>query len=134
DYGKAAGRYLFRRSGPEKENDPNRRRLRSKNACRHCEGSGPQSIHTVDAMPRVFFLRLRPVGLALRVLLLAVAACGKVGDPKPPFIRIPEAVKDLTVTQTGYNLILTWTNPPRYVDGSAATNLARVRIQSDGTP
>src|SRR6185503_3639993 len=63
---------------------------------------------------------------------LIFAACGKVGDPRPPFIRIPEAVKDLSVTQNGHNLILQWTNPPRFVDGSGATNLSRVRIRSNG--
>jgi hypothetical protein len=67
--------------------------------------------------------------LCLGVLLLA--ACGKVGDPHPPFIRIPEAVKDLAATQSGHNIILTWTNPRRYVDGSAATNLAKVQIRAN---
>src|SRR2546422_398350 len=61
-------------------------------------------------------------------------ACGKIGDPKPPFIRIPEAVNDLSVVQSGHNLVLTWTNPPRYIDGSAATNLARVQIRTNGAP
>jgi len=61
-----------------------------------------------------------------------LTACGKVGDPQPPFIRIPEAVKDLTATQTGYNIVLSWTVPARYVDGSAATNLARVQIRNNG--
>src|SRR5262249_33782670 len=53
---------------------------------------------------------------------------------QPPFIRIPQPVKDLTVTQAGYNLVLSWTNPARYIDGSAATNLARVQIRSNGVP
>src|SRR5215813_5543396 len=66
-------------------------------------------------------------------LLFLLAACGRVGDPQPPFIRIPEAVKDLAATQNGNNIVLTWTNPPRYIDGSAATNLARVQIRSNGT-
>ena len=64
--------------------------------------------------------------------LLALAACGREGPPLPPFIRIPEAVKDLVVVQNGHNLVLTWTNPARNIDGSAAANLARVEIRSDG--
>ena len=68
----------------------------------------------------------------LILLFFLLTACGKVGDPLPPFIRIPEAVKDLTVTQNGYDLVLSWTNPPRYIDGSAATNLSRVHIRSNG--
>lgn len=72
------------------------------------------------------------VWLPLLVFFLLLAACGKVGDPQPPFIRIPEAVQNLTVAQTGYNLVLSWTNPPKFIDGSTATNLSRVRIQMDG--
>src|SRR5438552_3190742 len=67
-------------------------------------------------------------------VFLLLAACGKVGDPQPPFIRIPEAVKDLAATQIGHNIVLTWTNPPNNIDGSAATNLAHVQIHSNDTP
>jgi hypothetical protein len=74
------------------------------------------------------------VGAVAIVILFLLSGCGRVGDPLPPFIRIPEAVKDLTVSQSGYDLILTWTNPPRYIDGSAATNLSRVQILNNGAP
>jgi hypothetical protein len=80
-----------------------------------------------------FKSEIRPLlkcGLLI-LLFFLLTACGKVGDPLPPFIRIPEAVKDLTVTQNGYDLVLSWTNPPRYIDGSAATNLSRVHIRSN---
>jgi uncharacterized protein len=68
---------------------------------------------------------------AILALFLIAAACGREGAPLPPFIRIPEAVKDLNVAQSGYSLVLSWTNPARNIDGSAATNLAHVRIRSD---
>src|SRR6476469_9630588 len=68
----------------------------------------------------------------LLFLVLLLAACGKVGDPLPPFIRIPEAVQNLTVAQSGYDIVLSWTNPPKFIDGSLATNLSRVRIQMNG--
>src|ERR1043165_8023072 len=64
------------------------------------------------------------------LLLLFLPACGKEAAPLPPFVRIPEAVKDLTAVQRGNNLILTWTNPARNIDGSAATDLAHVEIRS----
>jgi hypothetical protein len=70
--------------------------------------------------------------MACLVLVVLLTSCGRVGPPQPPFIRIPEAVEDLAVSQAGYELILTWTNPPRYVDGSAATNLSRIQIRSNG--
>src|SRR5262245_13994286 len=70
---------------------------------------------------------------ALIFICLLTAGCGRVGDPLPPFIRIPESVADLAVYQSGHNLVLTWTNPQRYVDGSAATDLSAVVIISNGS-
>ena len=69
---------------------------------------------------------------AFLVPLVAFVAvsCAKVGEPKPPFVRVPEAVKDLSASQSGNNILLTWTNPARNVDESAATNLAHVQIRS----
>ena len=75
-------------------------------------------------------MRLR----AILALALLIVGCGKEAPPLPPFIRIPEAVKDLSVTQHGHSLVLTWTNPARNIDGSAATNLAHVEIRSEDKP
>src|SRR5262245_43863388 len=70
-------------------------------------------------------------GLSGFLIVLLLAACGKVGDPLPPFIRIPEPVRDLAVQQNGNDFVLTWTNPARNVDGSAATDLSQVQIISN---
>jgi uncharacterized protein len=70
---------------------------------------------------------------AILALVLFVVGCGKEAPPLPPFIRIPEPVKDLKAAQSGHTLILTWTNPAKNVDGSAATNLAHVQIRSSDT-
>jgi hypothetical protein len=69
--------------------------------------------------------------VAASLLCLLLAGCGKIGEPLPPFIRIPQAVNDLAVRQSGRDLVLSWTNPANYVDGSAATDLARIHIQSN---
>src|SRR2546428_8182220 len=66
------------------------------------------------------------------LLLLLLPACGKEGPPLPPFILIPEPVKDLKAIQSGYTLTLTWTNPAKNIDGSAATNLSHVQIRNAG--
>jgi hypothetical protein len=63
---------------------------------------------------------------------LLICGCGKVGDPRPPKQRNPAAVTDLKVSQNETNIVLTWTNPQKYVDGSNATDLMDVRILQDG--
>lgn len=68
--------------------------------------------------------------LAIIGLLLVASGCGKVGDPLPPYIRIPEPARDLSVGQRGYDLVFTWTNPSRNVDGSGSADLARALLMS----
>jgi hypothetical protein len=69
--------------------------------------------------------------IATLCLVLILTGCGKVGAPLPPFIRIPERVTDLAVRQDGNDLILTWTNPATYVDGSEATDLSQIQIRAN---
>src|SRR4051812_48422590 len=64
-------------------------------------------------------------------LVLLLTGCGRVGAPLPPLIRIPERVTDLAVRQEGNDLVLTWTNPARYIDGSEATDLGKIQIRAN---
>jgi len=66
------------------------------------------------------------------LVFLVAAACGKVGDPKPPIVRTPQPVGDLSVHQNGYKITLIWTNPARYIDNNGATDLAFVHILRNG--
>ena len=66
------------------------------------------------------------------LILLLVTGCGKVGDPRPPKIRTPKAVLDLNAQQSPSDVVLTWTNPASYIDGSNATDLTNVQILQDG--
>jgi hypothetical protein len=66
--------------------------------------------------------------------VLFVADVGKVGDPLPPRFRVPENVSNLTVVQNQSQVVLTWTNPSKYIDGAAATDLWHVSILRNGTP
>ena len=68
---------------------------------------------------------------ALLVLILTVA-CGKVGDPKAPINREPQPIKDLAVSQSGERVMLTWTNPAKYIDNNDINDLAVVRILQNG--
>jgi len=63
---------------------------------------------------------------------MITAACGKVGDPKPPINRTPKPVSDLSVQQSGYKVTLYWTNPARYIGDDVATDLAFVHILRNG--
>ena len=65
------------------------------------------------------------------LLVLFVSGCGKIGDPLPPFIRVPESTSDLTVDQVGYELRFAWTNPLRNVDQSDSTDLEQVVIRAE---
>jgi hypothetical protein len=71
--------------------------------------------------------------IATLCLVLLLTGCGRVGAPLPPFIRIPERVTDLAVRQDGNNIILTWTNPAKYIDGSQATDLSQIQIRANDT-
>jgi hypothetical protein len=71
-------------------------------------------------------------GLALALSLAVLAGCGRVGDPLPPFVRIPEPAVDFAVSQDAYNLLFQWTSPARNVDFSASTDLAFAEVLADG--
>jgi hypothetical protein len=64
--------------------------------------------------------------------LFVLAACGKVGDPRPPIIRVTTRVDNLSGAQNGYKVFLSWTNPAKYVDGNPATDTGVVHIFLNG--
>ena len=66
--------------------------------------------------------------LGILLLLFLTAACGKIGEPLPPLIRIPQPIADLTARQQGGEVILGWTLPHLNTDGSTATTLASMEI------
>ena len=70
--------------------------------------------------------------IAALLPVLFAAGCGKVGDPLPPYLSIPELASDFTVEQVGYELHFAWTNPSRNVDQSASVDLNRAVIQENG--
>jgi hypothetical protein len=75
-----------------------------------------------------------PFALVKTALLcaLVLTSCGKVSAPLPPIVEVPEPVTDFMVSQIGYDLRFTWTNPSRNVDLTPSTDLSRAVIRSDG--
>ena len=59
---------------------------------------------------------------------MGLSGCGNVGDPHPPFVRIPAPVSDLSAKQIGGRIALTFSVPQLNTDGSSATSLGRVEI------
>lgn len=64
--------------------------------------------------------------LALFVVL-ALAACGRVGPPVAPERRVPAPVSDLRGVVEDGGIVLMWTNPERRADQSRLRDLSQVR-------
>ncbi|RME35962.1 MAG: hypothetical protein D6794_09105 [Deltaproteobacteria bacterium] len=57
------------------------------------------------------------------LLLLLPAACGHKGPVRPLGVPLPAAVEQLSVTQYGNTLVVSWQAPPANQDGSALHDL-----------
>ena len=66
--------------------------------------------------------------LALSVLGVLAAGCGKKGDPQAPLPRGARAVSDLAAEQEGGEAILTFSYPDRLLTGEPLTDLEKIEI------
>ncbi len=75
---------------------------------------------------------------ALVCALVWLAACGSVGDPRPPLLNIPGTVEDFTAWQQGYELEAAWTWPTLGSEGQIYRRLERFEVWAvdfpDGEP
>jgi hypothetical protein len=62
------------------------------------------------------------------LLLFAVVACGKRGDPHPPVPVIPKATTDLLVAQRGPKVLLSWAYPSLTTAGKSMTGIKRIIV------
>lgn len=60
--------------------------------------------------------------------LVWLAGCGTPGAPRPPSLRLPQTVSDLTATRVGSTVTLTWTEPERTTDGEGIRKLGSTLI------
>jgi fibronectin type 3 domain-containing protein/predicted small lipoprotein YifL len=65
---------------------------------------------------------------ALLALPLALAACGKKGDPVPPARVVPQTVSDLALRQRGDRVLLEFTHPKTTAAGLPLAGLASVTL------
>ena len=74
--------------------------------------------------------RWQPAAPALVVLaaVVALAACGKRGDPMPPPRAVPAAVRDLALVQRGGEVLLDFGHPQTTVAGLPLSALAGVTL------
>ncbi len=54
---------------------------------------------------------------------LAVGACGRKTMPKPPQLVAPRAVQELSLATQSGGILVRWTRPTEYVDGSDMKDL-----------
>ncbi|MGH7392383.1 MAG: fibronectin type III domain-containing protein [Candidatus Rokuibacteriota bacterium] len=59
---------------------------------------------------------------------LALVACGKIGPPVPPEVRLPRAVADLAASVGDGAIQLTWSNPIRRADNTRLRDLGAARV------
>jgi hypothetical protein len=80
-------------------------------------------------MPKAFHeIESPPLKKLLPLLILILAACGKRGDPHPPVPVIPKATTDLTVSQRGSKVLLTWSYPSLTTAGQNLNDIRRVVV------
>src|SRR6267143_4415466 len=71
-------------------------------------------------------------------ILLLTAGCGAPGDPIPPSLPVPAAIKDLTAHQAGDGVQLSFTLPSNSISGEKllappAVEILRGTVRSDGS-
>ncbi len=59
---------------------------------------------------------------------MLIVSCGKRGDPHPPIPVIPQATRDLVVTQRGPLVILSWAYPSLSTAGKSLVGVRRVVV------
>lgn len=69
---------------------------------------------------------VRPVALGLS--FLCVLACGKKGAIQPPLVLVPQKIEALKAVQRADAVVLEWTNPVSYIDGSPLEAVSEVEI------
>jgi len=66
--------------------------------------------------------------IALALVGLTLAACGKKGPPVAPELRLPVPPAGVQASIDDGSIMVSWTNPERRIDGSRLRDLAEVKL------
>ena len=58
------------------------------------------------------------------LIVAAISACGKKGDPRAPELVAPKPVNNLSARPAPEGITLTWNRPTEYIDGKEIKDLA----------
>lgn len=61
--------------------------------------------------------------IVLMLLVSAIGACGRKGEPRAPELATPQTIKNLSARSENTGVVLTWSRPTAYVDGKELTDL-----------
>jgi hypothetical protein len=65
---------------------------------------------------------------AVALLGLLLAACGRKGSILPPLVLVPQPAENVRAAQQGDRVILEWSNPSAYIDGTPLAGIGAVEI------
>src|SRR5882724_6861928 len=68
------------------------------------------------------------IAAALAAIIM-LSGCGYIGEPLPPALNIPIAVKDLRVLECGDNLLIEFTAPATSTEGVTLAALRGVELR-----
>jgi hypothetical protein len=79
-------------------------------------------------IPSVHRTALRPIVLSAALFALFFSGCASPGPPRPPSLKLPQLVTDLTADRSGDQVVLHWTAPAKTTDGLAIETAVTAKI------